>query len=138
MNKLDLLLDRVTKLEKKYYKSYNYYTFMNNLLVLPSIALTSLASIFSFLSNSELFEAEQKSDFLVAVAIITALSSLLQTISGSCEFSVKKNQFNQAANEFNSLVDKISFEILDKDEEDFISTIEEEIKRIKEACKFLP
>lgn len=138
MNKLDLLLDRVIKLEKKYYKSYNYYTFMNNLLVLPSITLTSLASIFSFLSNSELFEAEQKSDFLVAVAIITALSSLLQTISGSCEFSVKKNQFNQAANEFNSLVDKISFEILDKDEEDFISTIEEEIKRIKEACKFLP
>jgi len=138
MNKLDLLLDRVTKLEKKYYKSHKYYTFMNNLLVFPSIALTSLASIFSFLSNSELFDTEEKSNFLVSVAIITALSSLLQTISGSCEFSVKKDQFNQASNEFNSLVDKISFEILDKDEEDFITTVEEEIKRIKEACKFLP
>ena len=72
------------------------------------------------------------------VAIITAASTLMQTISGSCKYSVKRDQFNKAANDFNSLVDRISFEILEENEQDFIISVEEEIKRIKENCKYLP
>ena len=37
-----------------------------------------------------------------------------------------------------SLVDKISFEILEENEQDFINSVEDEIKRIKENCKYLP
>ena len=138
MNKLDNLLEQSKKLENKYYNSYLYYSKLNNLLIIPSIFLTSIASIFSFLSTSTMIDKRDQNFYLLIVAIITATSSLMQTLSGSCKYSVKKDQFNQAANDFNSLVDKISFEILEENEQDFINSVEDEIKRIKENCKYLP
>ena len=138
MNKLDKLLEQSRKLEKKYYDSFKYYTYVNNLLIMPSIFLTSIASIFSFLSTSTMIDQKDQNFYLLMVAIITAASSLMQTISGSCKYSVKRDQFNQAANDFNALVDRISFEILEENEQDFINSVEEEIKRIKDNCKYLP
>lgn len=131
-------MHKLENLEKKYQKSANYFNRLNNFLTLPAIILTSLSSIFSFLSTSEIVGKEKQNDFLLVVAIMTAISSLLQTIGGSCQFTVKKDKFSQAANEFDSLVDKINFEILEANEEDFLNTIEEEMKRIKDNCKFLP
>lgn len=138
MNKLDKLLEQSKKLEKKYYDSFKYYTYVNNLLIMPSIFLTSIASIFSFLSTSTMIDQKDQNFYLLMVAIITAASSLMQTISGSCKYSVKRDQFNQAANDFNALVDRISFEILEENEQDFINSVEDEIKRIKDNCKYLP
>lgn len=131
-------MHKLENLEKKYQKSANYFNRLNNFLTLPAIILTSLSSIFSFLSTSEIVGKEKQNDFLLVVAIMTAISSLLQTIGGSCQFTVKKDKFSQAANEFDSLVDKINFEILEANEEDFLNTIEEEMRRIKDNCKFLP
>lgn len=138
LNKLNKLLEQSKKLEHKYYKSFVYYSYINNLLIIPSIMLTSIASIFSFLSTSTMIDERNQNFYLLMVAIITAFSSLMQTISGSCKYSVKRDQFNQAANDFNSLVDKINFEILEENEQDFINSVEEEIKRIKDNCKYLP
>lgn len=138
MIKLDKLLEQSRKLEKKYYDSFKYYTHVNNLLIMPSIFLTSIASIFSFLSTSTMIDQKDQNFYLLMVAIITAASSLMQTISGSCKYSVKRDQFNQAANDFNALVDRISFEILEENEQDFINSVEDEIKRIKDNCKYLP
>lgn len=138
MNKLDKLLEQSKKLEKKYYDSFKYYTYVNNLLIMPSIFLTSIASIFSFLSTSTMIDQKDQNFYLLMVAIITAASSLMQTISGSCKYSVKRDQFNQAANDFNNLVDRISFEILEENEQYFINSVEDEIKRIKDNCKYLP
>ena len=137
-NKLNKLLEQSKKLENKYYHSFTYYSCVNNLLIVPSIFLTSVASIFSFLSTSTFVNKQDQNFYLLMVAIITAASTLMQTISGSCKYSVKRDQFNQAANDFNSLVDRISFEILEENEQDFIISVEEEIKRIKENCKYLP
>ena len=138
LNKLDKLLEQSKKLEKKYYDSFRYYSYVDNLLIIPSIVLTSIASVFSFLSTSTMIDKRDQNFYLLMVAIVTAISSLMQTISGSCKYSVKRDQFNQAANDFNSLVDRISFEILEENEQDFINSVEDEIKRIKDNCKFLP
>lgn len=138
INKLDKLLEQSKKLEKKYYDSYRYYSYVDNLLIIPSIVLTSIASVFSFLSTSTMIDKRDQNFYLLMVAVVTAVSSLMQTISGSCKYSVKRDQFNQAANDFNSLVDRISFEILEENEQDFINSVEDEIKRIKDNCKFLP
>ena len=85
-----------------------------------------------------MIDEKDQNFYLLMVAIITAFSSLMQTISGSCKHGVKRDQFNQAANSFNSLVDRINFEILEENEQDFINSVEEEIKRIKDNCKYLP
>ena len=138
LNKLDKLLEQSKKLEKKYYDSFRYYSYIDNLLIIPSIVLTSIASVFSFLSTSTMIDKRDQNFYLLMVAIVTAVSSLMQTISGSCKYSVKRDQFNQAANDLNSLVDRISFEILEENEQDFINSVEDEIKRIKDNCKFLP
>ena len=122
-NKLDKLLQQSKKLENKYYHSFTYYSYINNLLIIPSILLTSIASIFSFLSTSTFVNEKDQNFYLLMVAIITAASTLMQTISGSCKYSVKRDQFNQAANDFNSLVDRISFEILEENEQDFINSV---------------
>lgn len=136
--KLYLLLDNLEVLKRKYYHSGKKYNKLNNLLIVPSIILTSSASIFSFLSTSDMISKEKQNDYLLTVAIITALSTLLQTINGACQFGIKKERFSRAANEFDSLVDKISFEIIEPNEDNFNDIIEEEIKKIKDNCYYLP
>ena len=70
--------------------------------------------------------------------VVTTIASMLQTISTSCEFNVKKMKFTEASQDFNHLVDKIFFETEHPNEKDFIDTIEKEIEKVKNQCKFLP
>ena len=135
---MERLKEKIEKLERDYKYSARRFGFLNQALFIPSIAITSLSSIFSFMSSSNFVSPENKNICILIVAILTSLATMLQTINSSCEYSVKKTKFIEASQKFNMLSDKIFFEMVNENEKDFIDTIEKEIQEIKNQCKFLP
>ncbi len=135
---MDRLKKKVEKLERDYKFSARKYGYYNRLISMPSIVITSLSSVFSFMSSSEYVSNDTKDYFIITVAILTTIASMLQTINTSCEFNVKKMKFTEASQDFNHLVDKIFFETEHPNEKDFIDNIEKEIEKVKNQCKFLP
>jgi hypothetical protein len=69
---------------------------------------------------------------------MTTCSSILQSITGSCGFDLKKEKFKKAAVDYDFLINKIQFEINNPNEEDFLETMEEKIEKIKQECSLLP
>ena len=132
------LQQKVISLEKNYKYSARKYSYYNQLISVPSIAITSLSSVFSFMSTSEYIDGHAKNYCIIGVAMLTAISSMLQTVNTSCEFNVKKMKFTEASQQFDLLTDRVFFEIQNPNETNFVNDIEEEIEKIKNQCKFIP
>jgi len=135
---MERLAAKVKRLERNYKYSARKYNYYNLLITIPSIGITSLSSIFSFLSSSEYLSTDVKNYCVISVAMLTTISAMLQTISSSCEFSVKKLKFTEAAQQFNHVSDRVFFERKFPNEENFIDDVEKEIEKIKSQCKFIP
>ena len=135
---MERLLSKTQKLEADYRFSARTYSRYSNYMTFPAVMITSVASIFSFLSTSQFVSPEVKDYSIVTVAILSTIASTLQTIGASCEFNVKSLKFREASHEFDKLTDKIFFEMENPNEENFIDKIEKQIEVIKTNCKFLP
>tara|TARA_Y100000816_G_C25887699_1_gene463140 strand:+ start:291 stop:698 length:408 start_codon:yes stop_codon:yes gene_type:complete len=105
---------------------------------MPSIVITGLSSFASFCSTSDSIPEDTKTWFLLSIGFMTTCSSILQSITGSCGFDLKKEKFKKAAVEYDFLINKIQFEINNPNEEDFLETMEEKIEKIKQECSLLP
>ena len=116
----------------------NYYGKLNFRLVMPSILITGLSSFASFCSTSDSIPEDTKTWFLLSIGFMTTCSSILQSITGSCGFDLKKEKFKKAAVDYDFLINKIQFEINNPNEEDFLETMEEKIEKIKQECSLLP
>lgn len=130
------LLNRLIKYKYCSNKSYEYYKKKNNYLVIPSIIITSFCSISSFLSTSELLSTDVKNTFLLLVAILTSLSSLMQMLSSTCGYNIKYTAFLKAANGYDDLITLARFEIDFQNNLDFIKEIEQKILKIKEENNY--
>ena len=135
---MDRLYKKVQKMEKDYKFSARRYSRYALIMSIPSIVLTSLSSIFSFMGSSEYVDKDVKDYCIVTVAFLTTFSTMLQTINASCEFNVKKLKFTEATQELNHILDRIFFEKESPNEENFIDVIEKEIETVKNNCKFIP
>ena len=135
---MEHLRKKIQKLERDYKYSARRYGYYNRLISVPSIVITSLSSIFSFMSSSEFVSTEAKDYCVITVALLTTLATMLQTINTSCEFNVKKLKFTEATQEFNHISDRIFFESQNPNEENFVDVIEKEIEKVKNQCKFIP
>ena len=135
---MNMIAEKVQRLEKNYKYSARRYGYLSNLVTIPSIVITSSSSIFSFLSTTDMIDPEIKNYCIIAVAILTSIATMFQTISSSCEYNVKKTKFTEATHQFNHLSDRIFFEIENSNEKDFIDKMEKEIEAIKNQCKFIP
>ena len=135
---MNRIAEKVKRLEKNYKYSARRYGYLSNLVTIPSIVITSLSSIFSFLSTSSMVNEDTKNYCIVVIAILTSAATMFQTIGSSCEYNVKKTKFIEATQQFNLLSDRIFFEIENSNEKDFIDKVEKEIEAIKNQCKFIP
>ena len=135
---MDRLLEKINLLETNYKYSSRIYGYYNTMLSIPSIMITSVSGIFSFMSTSEFVNPETKNYCTVVVAVLITLSSMLQTINTSCEFNVRRLKFAEAAQAFNLVHDRVYFELEAPNEPDFMNKIEDEVEKIKNQCKFLP
>ncbi len=130
------ILNRLIKYKYCSNQAYEYYKKRNNYLVIPSILMTSFCSISSFLSTSDYLTSNVKNVFLLMVAILTSLSSLMQTISSTCEYNIKYAAFLKATNGYDDLITSIRFEMDFHNNSSFIEEIEEAILKIKEENNY--
>ena len=120
--------------------SSRHYGKLNNYLIIPTIAITSISSVASFLTTSTVIPDGSKQYLALCIGILTAIASIFQTLDSSLGYSVKKKSFSNAAIKYNDLITKIEFEICNPNEKftEFCDYIEESILQIKNDCKYTP
>lgn len=139
-SKLKLLLSRLKKERYLHQKASSYYDKLQFRFTIPSILITALSGIASFLGTSTLVSNDTQNILNISVGVFTSLSSLMQSISASCGYDAKKEDFKKAANEYNNLINKVKFEMDNPNEnlDDFFNNIESEIEDIQKKCGKLP
>ena len=132
------MLARLKKLSYIHTRASQYYDKMNYYIFGPSITLTAISGIASFLSTSDFVDNEAQNSFGVAVGIIASISSVMQSIGGACQFSAKQEGHRSAAEQYNNLIVKTKFEIEMPNEENFADDLEAMILDIQGKCNFFP
>lgn len=110
--------------------------------VIPSILITGLSGVLSFLSSSTLILSEDAKEVLViAVGILSSISAILQSISGACNFNGKSEAHSIATEDFEQIHTRLTLE-LHKNEfaeynTGFYQSIVESILEINKKCNYL-
>lgn len=132
-NKFIERLDRLVVLHKR---SSQYYDKMNFYIFAPSISLTAVSGIVSFLSTSDNISKNVRSSFSIGVGVIASLSSVLQSFASAMAFQVKGEAHRTAADEYQNLLVRVQFELESPNEDDFVDKLEKSILTIQSKCKY--
>lgn len=117
-------------------ESSQYYGKMEKYIFGPSITITCLSGIASFLSTSEMIHHKTQNIFGIGVGVLSAISSLLQSVGSSFRYSAKEEAHRVAAEEYNKLSVKLKFEMEMPNEENFIEKLEADILEIQNKCNY--
>ena len=140
MKILNKFYDRLKKERFVNNQSSSYYGSLSNRFVIPGIVITGLSSIVSFMSTSDILEDDEKKGFGITVGVLTSIAAIIQSMSASFGFQLKKDAFATCADEYDSLITRVEFEICNPNEDfqTFSNTLEDDILKIKSNCKYLP
>jgi len=130
--------ERLKELKWVHARSAQYYDKMNNLFVLPTILITSVSGMASFLSTSSVVTDDTKTIFGISVGIMASVSSLLQSMSSAYNFPTKAEMHRTAASEYDKWIVKIKHEIANPNEPKFIENLESKLLEIQGNCKYFP
>ena len=137
---LDKFFSRLKKERFINNQASTYYSTLNQKFIIPGIIITGISSVASFLATSDMLDDDEKQAFSVGVGVMTAVATIIQSLSSSFGFAVKKDSFQNSADIYDSLLTKVEFEIYNPNEkfDDFCNDLETEILKIKSDCKYLP
>ena len=143
LQKINILKQFHTRLLKERFinnQASVYYSSQNSKFVIPGILITGVSSVISFMATSDLLNTSTKSAFSIGVGIFTAGATILQSISSSFGFQSRAEEFQKAADSYDTLITKIEFEINNPNEDfnEFCNDLETAILDIKNNCKYLP
>ncbi len=119
-------------------RSAQYYEKLNFYFVIPSILITFLSGIASLMTTSELLSTDTKNSFAITVGILSSISTLLQSFSGSYKYNTKSELHRNVAENYNKLMVKVRFELACPNEENFINDLEEKMLDIQKTCSYFP
>ena len=91
-----------------------------------------ILDFFSSFLFSDFVQDDSRTGFGVSVGVLASISTLMQTISGSCKFDTKSDAHRTVADEYDSLITKLKFEMEMPNVEDFTDKMEQEILTISE------
>ena len=132
------LEERLKKLRYVHTRSAEHYEKMNFYIFGPSISITALSGIASFLSTSDFIETEARNGLGVTVGVLASISSMLQALASASKYHAKIESHRGAADQFNTLLTRLRFEMELPNEENFSDDIEKQIIEIKNKCNFYP
>ena len=112
----------------------NYYSKLEKFIFVPSILITCMSSIGSFLSTSEFIDNTTQNIFGISVGIMASIAALIQSVGSSTRFSVKEESHRNAAEEFNKLSVRVKFEMEMPNDEHFHDKLELDIIDIQNKC----
>ena len=130
------ILERLIRLSSIHTKASIYYEKMNFKIFGPSITITALSGIASFLSTSQYVSEGVQNGFGIGVGIVASISSVLQALAGACQYSAKKEAHRTVAEQYNNLIISVKFEIEMPNEEDFTDKLEAQILDIQNKCNY--
>ena len=107
-------------------------------LSIPSIFITCIMSIISFLGASTYFTSDTRIILGLIVGSLGSLGALFQSFQSSLNYNTKSEAFRNAAEKCDTLITKIKFELYNHDEKDFIDKLEKEVLKISTSCKYFP
>jgi hypothetical protein len=140
-NKTEFLKSYTNRLDiskKIHIGSAQYYDRLNSWISTPSILITSLSGIMSFLATSTVVPDSYTAGFGITVGVLSATSTLLQTLSSSYKYSTKAEMHRTAADQYEQLIVKMRFELANPDDPKFIEDLEAKILEIQKNCKYFP
>ena len=130
------ILKRLQRLSYLHSRASQYYENMNFRIFAPSITITALSGIASFLSTSQYVSESAQNGFGIGVGIVASISSVLQSLAGACQYSAKKEAHRTVAEQYNNLIISVKFEIEMPNEEDFTDKLEIQILDIQSKCNY--
>lgn len=131
-------IDKINNKKNIHVKAAQYYENKSKYFSIPTILLSSITSIGSFINSSELFNNNQKLYISLIIGIIGGCSTLLQSCNNNLKLDAKAEMFRNAADQYENLITKIQFESEFPNEKDFVNKLEKEILKIQNNCKYFP
>ena len=122
-------------------KSNKRYSQKNLYFIIPSIFITALSGIFSFLSTTSSMNSNMSITFSILVGILASISTFMQSFSGAMDFGGKAEAHSVATEEYDLILTAIKFEITNPYDSinnpiDFYEKIKNKIMEIKQKCKY--
>jgi hypothetical protein len=131
-------LDRLEELKWIHSRSSEYYERHNLFIIIPSIILTSVSGIISFMSTSNGVSKDFQYISSISVGVIASVSSLFQALSSTLQFNTKSELHRDVADRYDKIITNIKFEFVDHSDENFISELEKQIIEVQNMCKYFP
>jgi hypothetical protein len=129
-------LDHLAKLRYIHAESATYYDKKHFKLYAPSIVITGLSGVASFLSSSSLFNDTTQMSLAIGVGVLASVSAMIQSAASAVDYSTKAKLHREAGEEYEKLMTKVEFEMEMPNEPDFIDNLETIILDIQNKCKY--
>jgi hypothetical protein len=130
------MLKRLKKLRFHHSRASQYYESMNIKLSTPSIVITALSGIASFLSTSQYVDNDSQNACGITVGVLASVASVFQAFTAACQYGAKREAHRTVAEQYNALIVKTKFEMEMPNEEDFIDKLELAILEIDSKCNY--
>jgi hypothetical protein len=141
MKILERLREYCTFKKETHDKANKVFNAKNLYFIIPSIMITALSGIFSFLSTSNFIQSHLAITFSIIVGVLASISTFMQSFSGAMDFGGKAEAHSVATEEYDLVLTKIKFEINNPSESlekpfEFYESIRDKILEIKQKCKY--
>ena len=103
-----------------------HYNEMNKTFVAPTLIISALSSIASFIASSEIIPNNWKIILTLSVGVSTSLNALVQSFSSAYQFDTKSTAHFTASDNYDQLIIEIDFEKSYPNKADFFQTLEKE------------
>ena len=143
-NKNDMInnaLHRFRKLRYIHQISATYYSKLNKRIVIPSIIISGISSVLSFMASSRSIGESMSEYISITVGILTIIITTLQTFTTSFGFSVKMDDFTKSANEYNKIIVELKMKHNQCNTENIcqlINELDQKAIKITYDSKYLP
>lgn len=131
-------LEHLTRMRYIHAESARYYDSQHLKLFGPSIIITGLSGVASFLSSSSLFSENTQTGLAIGVGVLASVSAMIQSAASAVDYSTKAKTHREAGEEYEKLMTKVEFELEMPNEPEFIDGLESLILDIQNKCKYAP
>ena len=131
-------LKHLEKLRFIHSESAAYYSKLHLKLYAPSIVITGLSGVASFLSSSSLFNNDTQTVLAIGVGVLASVSAMIQSAGSAVDYNTKAKIHGEAGEEYEKLMTKLEFEMEMPNEPDFLDNLENLILEIQNKCKYAP
>ena len=136
------MLEDYCEIKKKtHWMSAKYYEHMERYFIGPSIVISTLSGIASFLASTEVPGQEGKTYLSITVGVMASISTLLQSFSNAYGYQAKSECHQNAAESYDQIITSLRFERINPQENcnsvEFIKNIQNQITDTKTRCKYI-